>query len=222
MPIMRNPFNRRPGATPVIVTDENQNPNIAPGFERVDTMGSKGSSVLSIRSAKSHDNNEYKMSGTSFNLQHPVANRPLSFGTSASQNINGLTRSVAKQLSMIVVSIFRYDTSDISLLALAKSDYANSLRQPRKRASGRGSTCPRGPRPIPASATLNLSQFHANHSIRTGDHSYDSPRTPFIFNSLTHSSGYLGSISHSQPRHPPASKSRLRTISSALENRPKF
>lgn len=60
MPI-RNPFVRRPGV--IVVTDENQRPTPVPGFERVDTVGSKGSSVLSIRSTKGQDNGEYKMSG---------------------------------------------------------------------------------------------------------------------------------------------------------------
>jgi hypothetical protein len=61
MPI-RNPFARRPG----LVVDENLRPQAdvptTPGFERVDTVGSKASSVLSIRSSKSQDNGEYKMS----------------------------------------------------------------------------------------------------------------------------------------------------------------
>ncbi|KAK6068663.1 hypothetical protein SCUP234_11066 [Seiridium cupressi] len=62
MPI-RNPFARRVG------NDENLRPELLsandashPGFERVDTVGSKASSALSIRSAKSHDNGDYKMS----------------------------------------------------------------------------------------------------------------------------------------------------------------
>ncbi|KAF7550299.1 hypothetical protein G7046_g8066 [Stylonectria norvegica] len=65
MPI-RNPFVRRPGS--VVVQDENQRPDhaptaaSAPGFERVDTVGSKASSVLSIPGAKGQDNGEYKMS----------------------------------------------------------------------------------------------------------------------------------------------------------------
>lgn len=62
MPI-RNPFARRPGSA--VAVDETaqaeQNP-ATPGFERVDTVGSKASSVMSIRSAKSQDNGEYKMS----------------------------------------------------------------------------------------------------------------------------------------------------------------
>lgn len=73
MPI-RNPFARRPG---VIVTahDENSRPGsaagsvkesvLSPGFERVDTVGSKASSAFSIRSSRrSQDTGEYKMSGT--------------------------------------------------------------------------------------------------------------------------------------------------------------
>ncbi|ORY60137.1 uncharacterized protein BCR38DRAFT_54532 [Pseudomassariella vexata] len=62
MPI-RNPFVRR--------NDENVRPSCDllavkdaahPGFERVDTIGSKASSALSIRSAKSQDTGDYKMS----------------------------------------------------------------------------------------------------------------------------------------------------------------
>ncbi|KAK3330845.1 hypothetical protein B0H66DRAFT_545030 [Apodospora peruviana] len=65
MPI-RNPFARRLGAT--VTSDDNAGPDgmvvdIAhPGFERVDTVGSKASSALSIRSRKSQDTGEYKMS----------------------------------------------------------------------------------------------------------------------------------------------------------------
>ncbi|OAA73461.1 hypothetical protein ISF_00362 [Cordyceps fumosorosea ARSEF 2679] len=61
MPI-RNPFARRPEL--VIPDNENERPaqeNDSPGFERVDTVGSKASS-MSIRSRRSHDNGEYKMS----------------------------------------------------------------------------------------------------------------------------------------------------------------
>jgi hypothetical protein len=68
MPI-RNPFARRPGLT--IPTDENVRPGSAvsntdvahPGFERVDTIGSKASSAVSVRSSRSQDTGEYKMSG---------------------------------------------------------------------------------------------------------------------------------------------------------------
>ena len=70
MPI-RNPFARRPGAA--LIPDENQRPGSAagspdaahPGFERVDTVGSKASSAFSIGSRKSQDTGEYKMSGMS-------------------------------------------------------------------------------------------------------------------------------------------------------------
>lgn len=73
MPI-RNPFARRPGLT--IPTDENARPGSAasntdvahPGFERVDTVGSKASSAVSVRSSRSQDNGEYKMSGKALNL----------------------------------------------------------------------------------------------------------------------------------------------------------
>ncbi|KAK1833812.1 hypothetical protein QBC39DRAFT_40750 [Podospora conica] len=64
MPI-RNPFARRHAAE-----DETSRPGSAagsvngsnPGFERVDTVGSKASSALSIRSNRSQDTEAYKMS----------------------------------------------------------------------------------------------------------------------------------------------------------------
>ncbi|KAI1459381.1 hypothetical protein F4805DRAFT_79325 [Annulohypoxylon moriforme] len=68
MPI-RNPFARRPGLLGgTEVKDENIRPGaLVPesaqaGFEKVDTIGSKASSSLSIRSSKSRDNGDYKMS----------------------------------------------------------------------------------------------------------------------------------------------------------------
>lgn len=70
MPI-RNLFARRPGA--ITVQDENQRPGSAagktdvesPGFEKVDTVGSMASTAFSIRSRRSQDTGEYKMSGKS-------------------------------------------------------------------------------------------------------------------------------------------------------------
>jgi hypothetical protein len=66
MPI-RNPFTRRPQADeglrpPLTIEPPLKTP---PGFERVDTVGSKASSAaLSISSRRSNDTGEYKMSGT--------------------------------------------------------------------------------------------------------------------------------------------------------------
>lgn len=69
MPI-RNPFARRPG---VVNGTEVREENIRPvtlnpasaqaGFEKVDIIGSKASSSLSIRSTRSRDTGDYKMSG---------------------------------------------------------------------------------------------------------------------------------------------------------------
>ncbi|KAG6010623.1 hypothetical protein E4U21_005121 [Claviceps maximensis] len=59
MPI-RNPFARRP-----VLLDEQPQPEHEDGhfgFQRVVTVGSKASSSLSLRSNKSHDTGEYKMS----------------------------------------------------------------------------------------------------------------------------------------------------------------
>ncbi|KAI2616408.1 hypothetical protein GGS26DRAFT_578070 [Hypomontagnella submonticulosa] len=68
MPI-RNPFARRPGVlNGAEVTNENIRPGaLSPdsaqaGFEKVDIIGSKASSSLSIRSTKSRDTGDYKMS----------------------------------------------------------------------------------------------------------------------------------------------------------------
>ncbi|KAI1650513.1 uncharacterized protein F4817DRAFT_263316 [Daldinia loculata] len=65
MPI-RNPFARRPGVLNLEIKDENVRPSalVSPqaGFEKVDIIGSKASSSLSIRSTKSRDNGDYKMS----------------------------------------------------------------------------------------------------------------------------------------------------------------
>ncbi|RYP77933.1 hypothetical protein DL770_006973 [Monosporascus sp. CRB-9-2] len=67
MPLIRIPFtNRRLNASEA--QDENERPGMPAsndshsGFERVEIMGSKASSALSIRSSKSRDNGDYKMS----------------------------------------------------------------------------------------------------------------------------------------------------------------
>lgn len=65
----RNPFARRPGV--FNATEDQLHPEAVPevaqpGFEKVDTVGSKASSALSIRSWRSErsmDNGDYKMSG---------------------------------------------------------------------------------------------------------------------------------------------------------------
>lgn len=60
---LRNPFTRRTGG---LAVDENTRPEPNghhPGFERVNTVGSKASSALSVRSVRNQDNGEYKMSG---------------------------------------------------------------------------------------------------------------------------------------------------------------
>ncbi|KOS19080.1 hypothetical protein ESCO_000990 [Escovopsis weberi] len=64
MPI-RNPFSRRAAVT--VLTDENMPPSETAetgtlGFERVDTIGSKASSILNIRAPRTIDTGEYKMS----------------------------------------------------------------------------------------------------------------------------------------------------------------
>ena len=61
---LKNPFTRRSGAS--APNNENLHPSLDgkdPGFERVDTVGSKASSAHSIRSSKSQDNGEYELSG---------------------------------------------------------------------------------------------------------------------------------------------------------------
>ncbi|KAH7359300.1 hypothetical protein B0T11DRAFT_286124 [Plectosphaerella cucumerina] len=59
MPI-RNPFTRRPGPAVVVDADAERTPS-HPGFERVDTVGSKVSSLSTV-SSKSRDTGDYKMS----------------------------------------------------------------------------------------------------------------------------------------------------------------
>jgi hypothetical protein len=62
MPI-RNPFTRRPGGATLGEEHANHETDPShPGFVRVDTVGSKASSAMSIRSSRSQDNGEYKMS----------------------------------------------------------------------------------------------------------------------------------------------------------------
>jgi hypothetical protein len=60
MPI-RNPFAKRPGVSNGL--DPEPEVENKPSFERVDTVGSKASSALSINSGKSQEPAEYKMSG---------------------------------------------------------------------------------------------------------------------------------------------------------------
>lgn len=63
MPIIRNPFAKRPdpqaGLQP---SQDDQNASRRPSFERVSTVGSRASS-MSIKTGKSDGPPEYKMSG---------------------------------------------------------------------------------------------------------------------------------------------------------------
>jgi len=67
MPI-RNPFAKRPGVSNGLEPAHDENARLGttngsgPSFERVDTVGSKSSSVMSINSGKSLEPAEYKMS----------------------------------------------------------------------------------------------------------------------------------------------------------------
>jgi hypothetical protein len=65
MPI-RNPFAKRTGIDNSLesVPDEDHKPS----FERADTTGSKASSALSVKSEKSQEPAEYKLSGKAPNL----------------------------------------------------------------------------------------------------------------------------------------------------------
>lgn len=76
MPI-RNPFARRHGDDGALRPPLTIEPGLKtpPGFERVDTVGSKASSAsaISITSRQSHDVGEYKMSGTHLNHSTPAA-----------------------------------------------------------------------------------------------------------------------------------------------------
>lgn len=72
MPI-RNPFAKRTGVSNGLepVPDEEHKP----AFERVDTVGSKSSSALSIKSGKSQEPAEYKMSSKITNLRYCLTMR---------------------------------------------------------------------------------------------------------------------------------------------------
>jgi hypothetical protein len=81
MPI-RNPFAKRPDmSTALTPNEENARPlsqnGTRPTFEKVDTMGSKSSSAMSISSGKSQEPVEYKMSGM---RQDAEVDRRLVFG----------------------------------------------------------------------------------------------------------------------------------------------
>lgn len=64
MPILRNPFARRQDVqTGLQPSQDDQNASPRPSFERVSTVASQASS-LSIKTARSEEPPEYKMSGT--------------------------------------------------------------------------------------------------------------------------------------------------------------
>lgn len=79
MPI-RNPFAKRQAddglRPPLTIEPALKTP---PGFERVDTVGSKASSALSISSRRSQDTGEYKMSGTFARSYRPWIAQPLNY-----------------------------------------------------------------------------------------------------------------------------------------------
>lgn len=69
MPTIRNPFARKQhndeNQRPRLETAPAQEPQQPGGFDKVDTIGSKSSSIagLSINSGRSNDTGEYKLSG---------------------------------------------------------------------------------------------------------------------------------------------------------------
>lgn len=68
MPIIRNPFAKREP-----LQDENARPGSSgSGFEKTNTLGSRGSSALSIASRKVDDDNVYKMSVVNDGVYLPV------------------------------------------------------------------------------------------------------------------------------------------------------
>ena len=72
MPIIRNPFAKREP-----VQDENARPgSSSSGFEKTNTLGSRGSSALSIASKKVDDQNVYKMSVVNDGVYLPVRSYP--------------------------------------------------------------------------------------------------------------------------------------------------
>lgn len=82
MPIIRNPFAKREP-----LQDENARPGSSgSGFEKTNTLGSRGSSALSIASRKVDDDNVYKMSVVNDGVYLPVSCPAVPALTSAPHN----------------------------------------------------------------------------------------------------------------------------------------
>ncbi|TLS28560.1 hypothetical protein PpBr36_00380 [Pyricularia pennisetigena] len=79
MPTIRNPFARKQhndeNQRPQLETTTAQQPQQPGGFDKVDTVGSKSSSIagLSINSGRSNDTGEYKLSGMISTQSQPNA-----------------------------------------------------------------------------------------------------------------------------------------------------
>jgi len=182
---MRNPFARRPGAP--VIQDENSRPGSAtgevesvhPGFERVDTVGSKASSALSIRSRRSQDTGEYKMSGTQRVTPPPIpAKIPIAIALDIvrRRHIIGQEDSPglhSPQWSMTVASIYRFDNYERSPKWEEHGGLTKHHSRPllRRKQPGPGDIC-RGPQATPGAVPVRLSTSPSreSRSIRIGDH----------------------------------------------------
>jgi hypothetical protein len=182
MPI-RNPFARRPSV--VGSQDENTRPNTAsedvahPGFERVDTVGSKASSALSISSRRSQDTGEYKMSGEfvpsrglriasplQLHSKHGITSRDQVFANAFPWGTSGQRQRCLstgmRRTSCVLASL--------GTLTILSSD---SRRRPRRTQHGHGDIC-RGTRRTRGAAwgTSSTSPSRASRSTRTADPLY--------------------------------------------------
>lgn len=96
MPI-RNPFAKRTGVSNGLESAPDEEHK--PAFERVDTMGSKSSSALSINSGKSQEPAEYKMSGKATSLRRcPTTRCPQGYACEAYGIIYGIVDHPADKM----------------------------------------------------------------------------------------------------------------------------
>ncbi|RYP56230.1 hypothetical protein DL771_012017 [Monosporascus sp. 5C6A] len=130
MPVIRIPFtNRRLNVSEA--QDEAERPGMPAskdshsGFERVEIMGSKASSALSIRSSKSRDNGDYKMSvvndsGVYLPVRDPNLSLSASDSVSASRSSID-TRSSLGDIEHFIISRESFDSYRRSFDISAKS-----------------------------------------------------------------------------------------------------
>ncbi|RDA91726.1 hypothetical protein CP533_4796 [Ophiocordyceps camponoti-saundersi (nom. inval.)] len=128
MPI-RNPFNRK-SSVAAVASDDGLRPNYL-GFERVDTVGSK---ALSIRSARSQDTGEYKMSvvndsGVYLPPSPPDERAPWPRRYLSSSRNSSDTRSSSDEFQHFSISRESFDSYRRSFDISARSPVASPPRQ---------------------------------------------------------------------------------------------